>query len=130
MPKILKKNEKGAAAVEFAFTLLFLFLFLGLFLELVAIILTHERVSFASFSFSRLYSVHRVSEAYDAVNSIDPKVYPSPGPGSNKITCKKNIYLPVDLYHFTQKGGMYFQVEKQWNVFMEPYPSGDNAKGL
>lgn len=129
IPKCLKRNEKGAAAVEFAFTLLFLFLFLGLFLELVAVILSHERVSFASFSFSRLYSVHRTSEAYDALNIIDPKASVTVSRESSKkgnVTCKKYIYLPVNLYHFTQQGGMQFQVAKQWNVFIEPHPDGDN----
>ena len=128
-PKCLKRNEKGAAAVEFAFTLLFLFLFLGLFFELVAIILSHERVSFAGFSFSRLYSVHRVSEAYDALNTIDPEASVKVTRGSFKkgtVTCKKHIFLPVNLYHFTQKGGIYFHVAKSWNVFMEPHPDGDN----
>ncbi len=115
--------------MEFAFALLFLFLFIGIFFEFVGIFLTHERVSYANFAFSRLYSVHRVSEANSALNTIDSSVSVTISEASSQsasITCSKFIHLPVNLYNFSRRGGLDYKVTKEWHTFMEPQLGGDN----
>jgi len=129
------RNERGAAAVEFALTLLYLFLFFIAFAQIVEIFVAHERLSFASFVTSRIYSVHGRAKASKAANSIDPGIsvsieedgnYGSQAIRSATITVKKSIDVPLDFTNIFSKGGARFAISKRVRTFRELDPGGDN----
>jgi len=129
------RGEMGAALVEFAITLAFLFLFFIAFIQILSIFMAHERLSFACFVASRVYSVKGETKAINTANTIDNgngiKIkqgggYASEVIKSSTITVDKKMDVPIDLRNVFSKAGTTFSISKGIKTFREVDPGGDN----
>ena len=129
------RGEMGAALVEFAITLALLFLFFIAFVQILSIFMAHERLSFACFVASRVYSVQGRANAINTANTIENGIgikikqgggYTSKVIKSRIITVDKKIDVPIDFRNIFSKAGTTFAISKGVKTFREVDPGGDN----
>jgi len=119
------KNDRGAVMVEFAITLLFLFFFFIAFVQIVEIIIAHERLSYSSFVVSRTYSVNAGDRkpAERVKSAMEPRAIIR---WERPVTLDKEIDVPIDFENIFSKGGAKFTVSNFVKAFIEHEKSGDN----
>jgi hypothetical protein len=110
--------------VEFALTLLLFFLFFIAFMQLVMIFIGHERLSFATFTASRYYSIHDREAAEIMYRKIDPEAVLSIDPPY--VILDKEIDVPLDFENIEKRGDNKFMITNKVKTFVEPHPQGDN----
>jgi hypothetical protein len=128
-------GDMGAVVVEFAITLVFLFFFFIAFIQILSIFMAHERLSFACFVASRVYSVQGRTQAINTANTIETGLsikikedggYESKVIKSRTITLEKKIDVPIDFRNIFSKTGTKFAISKGVKTFREVDPGGDN----
>ena len=117
-------KEKGAVAVEFAFTLLFLFLFVTAYVALTMIFIGHERLSFASFASGRILATKGNGPAETTANNIENNITISIG--DDFISLQKTLKLPLDFSDVYTRGSHDFTIKKTTKVWREKDFGGDN----
>jgi len=118
------RNERGSAVVEFALTLVFLMFFFLSFMQITAIIIAHERLSFATSVASRYFSVHDQEAAEIMYTQIEPDAAFSFY--DQHVILDKKIDVPIDFYNVFKKGGAQLPIYNKVKTFVEPHPKGDN----
>ncbi len=110
-------EEKGAAAVEFAFALLALFFFFAVYMQFIQIFLVHEKLVFTGFSASRTHAVRGEIPARRAAEAIDADtrlVF-----GAQTIHLRRDVPIPGKLSDIFSSGGGVFKVAHQSPFFDE-----------
>lgn len=120
------ENEKGAAAVEFAFALIGLLIFFGIFMQFFLIFISHGRLSFAGFASSRTYSVLGEGPARQVVTNIDPGATVD---FRSEIVLTKDIPIPAGIDMFLTGGRGRFTVKYSAPAFKEPVFTDDDNQG-
>jgi hypothetical protein len=111
------KEEKGAAAVEFAFALLALFFFFAIYMQFIQIFLVHERLVFTGFTASRTHAVRGEIPARRAAEAIDADarlVF-----AATTIHLRRDIPIPDKLSDIFSAGGGKFKITHQSPFFDE-----------
>lgn len=127
IPKCLHtKNEKGAAAVEFAFALLALFFFFAIYMQFVQIFLAHEKLVFSGFTASRTHAVRGEIPARRAAEAIDADarlVF-----DAKTIHLRRDIPIPEKLSDIFSHGRGTFAVTHR-SPFFDELDLKDKLKG-
>lgn len=127
IPKYLHTNEqKGAAAVEFAFALLALFFFFAIYMQFIEIFLVHERLVFTGFTASRTRAVRGEIPARRAADAIDADarlVF-----DGQTIRLRRDIPIPAKLSDIFSAGGGTFPITHR-SPFFDELDLKDKLKG-
>ncbi len=134
--RLRKKNnrslfvtDRGAVAVEFAFTLLFLFLFVTAYVSLTGIFLGHQRLGFASYAAARVCATHGKRAGELTARAIESRFTPyiENIDGVCTVRLDKTINIPFNFYNIFRPGSTFdlhrstrFQSERSFLGF------GDN----
>lgn len=127
IPKCLHtENEKGAAAVEFAFALLALFFFFAVYMQFIQIFLAHEKLVFTGFTAARTHAVRGQTPARRAAEAIDADarlVF-----DAKTVHLRKNISIPAKLSKiFSHEGGKFVIMHR--SPFFDELKLKDKLKG-
>lgn len=119
-----RKNNKGAAVVEFALALVLLMIFFLAFMQISGIFIAHEKLYFTTSVASRYFSIHDEEAAEIMYTQIEPDAAFSFS--NNHVILYKGIDVPLDFHNMFQKGGAQWPLRGKVKTFVEPPHSGDN----
>lgn len=117
-------QEKGAAAVEFAFALMALLVFFAIFMQFAMFFISGERLSFAGFAASRTYAVHGHGPAIHAAGQIDPGA--AIDFTGDAVVLTKDIPLPPGIAEILTRGQNRMSISHSSPAFWERPYNDDN----
>ncbi len=112
-------SEQGSTMVEFVFVLVFLFLFTMAFLQIVGVLIAHERVSYSAYIGARINSVHgKYSKAVTRGHIFLVE--------RDTVAVQEHLLLPMSLSKLFTPGGEPMTIDAQFSLPIERSESGDN----
>ncbi len=122
-------TDRGAVAVELAFTLLFLFLFVMFYIALTCIFIGHQRLSFTSFAAARVCAVRNVGGGLATARAIESDFRPHIR-NINDHVCEvkldKTIDIPFDFAKVFHRGLSPYDISSTTTLQLEGSKGGDN----
>ena len=120
----IRRQETGAAAVEFAFALMALFGFFAVFMQIVIFFIAGERLSFAGFAAARTCAVEGSGPAIQVAVSIDPEAMIEID--GNRVALTRNIPVPAGIAPVVTGGAHKLTITHVSPLFIEPTYKDDN----
>lgn len=117
-----RRDEAGAATIEFAFALMFILLFFIAYVKISEIFLAHSRLRYATFVASRVHAVGGSAEKAASEIDEDYKLKTT----SDNVSMEKTLDLPKAIGTLFGTGES-FTISHSVKTFKETTPSGDNA---
>lgn len=118
------KQQKGAAAVEFAFAMIALFAFFAIYMQFVLIFIAHEQTTFAGFAAARIHAVKGSGAAISTAAAIDGSA--AIEFSSGELVISREVPVPAGIDRVFSQGQGRFTVTHRSPTFREPEPNDDN----
>ncbi len=118
------REQKGAAAVEFAFAMIALFCFFAIYMKFVQIFIAHEQTTFAGFTASRTHAVKGEGPAISAAAAIDGAA--AIEFKSGELIMTRDVPVPTGIDRVFSQGRGRFTVTHHSPTFREPNLKDDN----
>lgn len=115
------KRELGSVVLELVITLLFLFFFFLIYIQITALIMVHERISYSAYAGARVNVV--AGNVGKAVLLTKGKSFAIMG---DTVLVHELIKIPMNLPEIFKKNGGFFKIEALCTLPVEERAWGDN----